>query len=82
MNLIDKIIAYKTGKLDSKNILALLTELVRAKRAWTLQGAYHLIETKGLKLTKQSNNENKTVLSKRPSKAVRKYLGNRAWTHI
>ena len=38
--MIDKIIAYECGELDSKNILELFAELIKTGQAWSLQGHY------------------------------------------
>ena len=38
--MIDKIISYECGELDSKGILELFSELIKTGQAWSLQGHY------------------------------------------
>ena len=39
-DVVDYIIAYESGGLDSNGILEFFAELVKSGRAWTLQGHY------------------------------------------
>lgn len=38
--MVDKIIAYESGELDSWEIIALFAELIKSGLAWSLQGSY------------------------------------------
>ena len=56
--LVDKIIAFESGKLNNEEILELFSELIKTELAWQLQGSYGrtakalidkgLIDTKGV----------------------------------
>lgn len=38
--MVDKIIAYESGELDSWEIIALFAELTKSGLVWSLQGSY------------------------------------------
>ena len=38
--LVDKIIAFESGKLNNEGILELFAELIKTGQAWQLQGCY------------------------------------------
>lgn len=40
MDYIDKIIAYESGELDDKDIIALFADLIKSGQCWALQGHY------------------------------------------